>query len=89
MQTKLESFLEVCVNLFIGFLVTMSISPIVYPMFGHSFSTSQNVGLTLVFTVASLIRGYVVRRWMNMGIKKSIRNVVQFFQKKGIVNAES
>lgn len=57
----------------------MSISPIIYPMFGHSFSTAQNAGLTAVFTVASIIRGYAVRRWMNMGIKNSVRKTVLFF----------
>ena len=80
MQTKLESFFEVCFSLVIGFFVTMAISPIVYPMFGHSFSTSQNVGLTLVFTVASLIRGYVVRRWMNTGLKNSAKKLASWFQ---------
>lgn len=57
-----------------GFLISLAAAPIVYPIFGHSFSMAQNVGITLVFTVLSLARGYLVRRlfvWLDRFFQSS------------------
>lgn len=68
-QTKLESLIEVLANICIGFVVTLLASPIIYPWFGVKFTLAQNFGLTMVFTVLSVVRGYVVRRWFNNNMK--------------------
>jgi Na+/H+ antiporter NhaA len=70
-QTRFSSFLEACFNTAIGFVMSMLLSIVVYPMFGHSFTLTQNVGITLIFTVASILRGYVVRRWFNARIHEA------------------
>lgn len=64
-QTKLSSFYEACMNTAIGFVGSIVLSYIVYPMFGHSFTFMQNVGITVIFTIWSIARGYAVRRWFN------------------------
>lgn len=69
MQTKLSSFIEACINTAIGFVISMVLCIVVYPWFGHAFTFNENLGITLIFTVVSVIRGYVVRRWFNSRIK--------------------
>lgn len=70
-QTRLGSFIEACINTAIGFVVSMALSMVVYPMFGHSFTLAQNFGITVIFTVASVARGYAVRRWFNARIHRA------------------
>lgn len=70
-QTRLESLLEACVQTAIGFCVTMALNPLVYPLFGHKFSFAQNLGITLIFTVVSIVRGYVLRRWFNARLRRA------------------
>lgn len=69
-QSKLGSLIEACINTAIGFLTTLVLAPIVYPLFGHTFTLAQNLGITGIFTVVSILRGYAVRRWFNLRIKR-------------------
>ena len=62
MQTKWMSFIETLVNLIIGFLISMVITILVFPHYGLNPSISANFQLTAIFTLASLIRGYFLRR---------------------------
>lgn len=70
-QTRIGSLIEACLNTAIGFAMSIVLSLIVYPMFGHSFTFAQNVGITVIFTLASIVRGYVVRRWFNARIHEA------------------
>lgn len=67
-QTKLSSLIEACIGTAIGLVVSMALSYIVYPMFGHNFTFAQNVGIVVIFTVASVVRSYIVRRCFNAHI---------------------
>ena len=64
-QTKKESLLESASNVLIGFTITIIASFIVYPMFGVQMSPLTNVWVTITFTLISLIRAYIIRRWFN------------------------
>lgn len=64
-QTRVESLIEVLVGTAFGFVLSILISIFVYPAFGHAFSLSQNAGITSIFTIASILRGYAVRRFFN------------------------
>ena len=64
-QTRRQSLIETVVGVAIGFALSMVASTVVYPWFGHSFTPSQNAGITVIFTVLSLLRGYGVRRFFN------------------------
>lgn len=64
-QTRRQSLIETVVGVAIGFALSMLASVIVYPLFGHSFTLAQNAGITVVFTVLSIARGYGVRRFFN------------------------
>lgn len=64
-QSRRHSFIETITGVAIGFMVSMALSAVVYPAFGHKFSMIQNFWITAIFTVASIVRGYVVRRAFN------------------------
>lgn len=64
-QTRRMSAVETVAGVAIGFAVSVCLSFVVYPLFGHAFTLSQNVGITIIFTVASIVRGYLVRRAFN------------------------
>lgn len=84
-QTKLESLVEVLANIMIGMVVTVLASPVIYSWFNATFTLAQNIGLTMVFTVLSVVRGYIVRRWFNNNMKGFSRKVASFL--KGSQNA--
>lgn len=69
MQTKLGSFIEVILNVLIGFIISFFANMLILPMFGHGHPTMlNNLGMTLAFTVLSVVRSYVLRRWFNAQI---------------------
>ena len=65
MQTRRQSLIETIAGVAIGFAVSMVLSMIVYPLHGHRFTLTQNASITVIFTVASILRGYGVRRLFN------------------------
>lgn len=67
-QTRLGSLIEACIGTAIGFVVSISMSVVVYPEFGRAFTMAQNFWITAIFTVASILRSYAVRPWFNARI---------------------
>lgn len=65
MQTKKQSLKESLTNTFIGFLISLLATFIVLPMFGIQSTFLKNIGITICFTVISIIRGYLIRRYFN------------------------
>ena len=65
-QTRTGSFVEAAVNIAIGFSLNWTCNMIFLPMFGFTGLTAEKAfGIGLVFTVISLIRQYILRRWFN------------------------
>jgi hypothetical protein len=56
-QTRRHSALEAIAGTAIGLIASVLASTVVYPLFGHAFSLPQNIGITLIFTVLSVVRG--------------------------------
>ena len=65
MQTKKNSLIESVTQRVIGLITWFIIQIIIYPMLGIPVSLSQNIIITFVFFLASIIRGYFVRRLFN------------------------
>lgn len=65
MQSKLHSFLESALNIVIGYVVAILSQLIIFPMFGIFIPFHENLLMGLFFTVISLIRSYLIRRWFN------------------------
>lgn len=76
-QSRLGSLIEAVFGTVIGFLVTLCLAPIVYPIFGHTFTLSQNLGISAFFTVASVLRGYILRRWFNARLQRAARRMAE------------
>jgi hypothetical protein len=74
-QTRLGSLIEAAINTAIGFVGSILLSLIVYPLFGHSFTIAQNVGITVIFTVWSIVRNYSIRRWFNSRIHAAAQRI--------------
>lgn len=64
-QSRRHSLIETVAGVAIGFVVSVLASIVVYPAFGHGFTLGQNIGITIIFTVLSIVRGYCVRRLFN------------------------
>ena len=64
-QTRRHSALEAAANILIGFIVSLILTALVLPAYGHPVTLSQNVQITLIFTMASLLRSYGLRRLFN------------------------
>ena len=64
-QTRLGSFIEVCINIAIGFSINWVANIYILPLYGFAITGRQAFSMGLLFTVISVIRGYVIRRWFN------------------------
>lgn len=64
-QSRLGSFIETVANTFIGFVATLAAQLVIYPIFDIHISFVSNLWMTCWFTFASILRGYVLRRWFN------------------------
>jgi hypothetical protein len=64
-QTHLGSFVEAWANIAVGFAINWTANMLVLPRFGFNVTAGQALGIGVVFTVISLVRSYVLRRWFN------------------------
>ena len=64
-QSHRASAVEAGVNLVLGFAISVGITAVLLPAFGHQVTLGQNVAMTSVFTVASFARAYGLRRLFN------------------------
>lgn len=65
MQTKKHSLLESLLNTLVGFLISLLVQLLIYPMLNIPVTLFENVIITSVFTIVSIIRGYIIRRYFN------------------------
>lgn len=68
MQSRIQSLIEAWANVVVGFIVAILSQLVVFPMFDINISLSSNLAIGAWFTVISLVRSYVLRRWFN-GLK--------------------
>ena len=79
-QTKIESLVEATVNTIVGFTITLAFLPIVNYIWDIKMSTGQMTGSTFLFTILSVVRGYVVRRFFN-NLKPLKTYIINIFEK--------
>lgn len=65
MQTRIQSFVESCINVAIGYGVALTSQMLVFPIFGINIPLSSNLAIGAIFTVISIARSYAVRRIFN------------------------
>ena len=64
-QHKMDSLMETVTNTGIGFVVSLITWVFVARGYGIPVTWGQNLGITGIFTVVSIVRGYVLRRAFN------------------------
>lgn len=79
-QSKIESIIESFVNVLIGYFVALVSQIFVFPMFDIHVPITTNLWIGAWFTVISLVRSYIIRRWFNAGIHKAIISMVANFR---------
>ena len=72
-QTRLMSLMEVLLNIGTGFIVAMLVWAYIIPEFFPRMSgpMAENLIVTTIFTVVSILRSYIWRRLFNNGIVSS------------------
>ncbi len=65
MQTRIQSLIEVCVSIAIGFCLSLSLQVFLVHHNHVGLSFSQSVEWTAYFTILAIARGYVLRRFFN------------------------
>lgn len=61
-QSRLMSWIETVTGTAIGFGIAILTQVLVFPLFGYSPPLSTNFKIALIFTVVSIVRGYLLRR---------------------------
>lgn len=69
-QSRLGSFIEAVVNIAIGFLISLAVGHFAFPWFGWEITPLTNIKITLVFTITSIARQYLLRRYFNARLRK-------------------
>lgn len=65
-QTKTGSLIEAWVNVFIGFWINFFANLLILPLFGFtSLTITTNFAIGGIYTLISVARSYVIRRWFN------------------------
>ena len=70
MQTKRQSLIETLTSVFVGWLIGVILNMLVLPLFDYNITVIDSLWVSLIFTVVSVIRGYVIRRFFNSKERK-------------------
>jgi len=64
-QTKRQSVIESITQTIIGMIVSLCIQLVIYDVLNIKVTFTQNLIITFVFFIASIVRGYIIRRIFN------------------------
>lgn len=77
-QSRLESLIEASINIGSGFIVSLLLwTFVIVPVWNLPVNMSQNLIITGLFTVLSIVRSYIWRRFFNAGLHKKIHEWVR------------
>jgi hypothetical protein len=61
-QSRLMSLVETVTNVVVGYALAVWVQVLVFPLFGLQATLQQSLGIGAIFTMVSLVRGYLLRR---------------------------
>ncbi len=65
-QTIMGSIAEAWLNVFVGFSINFGANMLILPLFGfHDLTLGKNFIIGMLYTVISLVRSFVIRRYFN------------------------
>jgi membrane protein implicated in regulation of membrane protease activity len=76
-QTRLSSLIEATVNTAIGFVVALVSQFLLFPLVGIHVSMAVQLELVTYFTIVSVVRSYVLRRWFNARLKAAAQRIAE------------
>ena len=76
-QTRLGSFIEACINVAIGYVINFTANLLILPLIGFHITVGQNQFIGLLYTVISVCRSYVIRRWFNARLHSAAESLAQ------------
>lgn len=77
-QSRVGSLIEAWVNVLIGFWINFFANLIILPMFGFTTLTvGTNFVIGLLYTVISVARSYVIRRWFNAHLRRVAERIAR------------
>ena len=65
-QSRLMSLVEAVTNVVVGYGVAVMAQMLVFPLFGLQASLTDNLLIGAIFTAASIVRSYSLRRVFEM-----------------------
>lgn len=68
-QTRLGSLIEAGINVLIGFVINMAANFVILPLVGFEITLQQNLFIGTLYTLVSVARSYIVRRWFNARLR--------------------
>lgn len=70
MQSRLGSFIESGTNVLIGYVIAITSQCLIFPVFDIHVPFTDQLLIGLYFTVVSVVRGYLIRRYFNNLIRR-------------------
>ena len=67
MQSRRRSITESLTNIAVGMVVAVASQYLIFPMFGIEITFGEHMWITVWFTVISIVRSYLLRRYFNKG----------------------
>ena len=74
-QSRLGSLYESLFNILIGYGINFAGNMLILPLFGFNVSVAQNLQIGLLFTVISVARSYLVRRYFNERLQRAAQRL--------------
>ena len=65
MQSKKQSLIESLTSTTIGIIIGIVLNLTILPIFGYPVSFSDSLRISIIFTIVSIIRSYIIRRFFN------------------------
>lgn len=65
MQSKKQSRIETLIQQVVGFGVALASQMLLFPLIGIDVTLAGNIGITIYFTIISMMRSYLIRRYYN------------------------
>ena len=76
-QSRLGSFIEAWINIAIGFTINFVANLVILPLIGFHISVSQNLFVGVLYTLISVARSYVIRRWFNASLHQAAQRLAE------------
>ena len=74
-QSRLGSFIEAWINVAIGFAINFCANLLILPLIGFHISMGQNLFIGVLYTIISVARTYVIRRWFNARLHRAAQRL--------------